>query len=256
MIATLPPPDPPAGMPKTAMVLTAGLGTRMRPLTETMPKPLVAVHGKPMLDHVLDRLVAAGVTRVVMNLHHLGQMIRDHMARRQDLEVVFTEEATLLETGGGVHNALAQLGDGPFYVINGDVFWLDGPVKSLHRLAEVYDPDQFDGVLLLTRTVMAYGYSHHAVGDFFVDLTGRPRRRGEREVAPYVFAGVQLLHPRAFAGQTLEKYSLNRIYTALMEQGRLRAVIHDGEWFHIGTPEARDEADQRIALNIFHSDMF
>lgn len=224
----------------TAMVLAAGLGKRMRPLTDTMPKPMVPVAGKPLIGHVMDRLAAVGVRKAVVNLHYMGEQIRAYLADETRLEVVFTEEPEVLETGGGIVNALPVLGTHPFYGINADAYWLDGYEDTLGRLAAIWDEDKMDGLLLLHSTVDAHGYD--GVGDFLADADGKLSRRPESEVVPWLYAGVQILHPRLFAGAPEGKFSLNTLYDTAIEAERLYGVVHDGEWFHIGTPEALAEA--------------
>ena len=191
---------PPVGavtIPRRAMVLAAGLGTRMRPITDHTPKPLVPVHGRPVIDWTLNRLAAVGVETCVVNLHHLGDQVRAHVRGRTAPEVVFSDESDrLLETGGGVRKALPLLGEDPVYVINGDVLWLDSIRPALTRLAEAWDPDRMDILLLVLRLAGAHGYDGR--GDFFLDPWGRPRRRKEHEIAPFVHAGVLIVHPRAF----------------------------------------------------------
>ena len=226
----------PARRPTHAMVLAAGRGERMRPLTERLPKPLIEVGGKAMLDWALDHIAAAGVAEAVVNLHHLGDRIEGHLKGRARPRVVFSREAELLDTGGGVTAALAHLGPDPFYVLNGDVVWLDGLQPALQRLALAWDEGRMDAVLLLQPVADAYGYEGR--GDFVMDSVGRLRRRREREVAPFVFAGVQLLHPRLFKGAPEGAFSLNLLYDRAMENARLWGLRHDGRWFHVGTPEA------------------
>jgi N-acetyl-alpha-D-muramate 1-phosphate uridylyltransferase len=231
-------------MPETAMILAAGLGVRMRPITETMPKALIDVAGKPLLDHAIDRLAAAGVKRVVINLHHRGDMIADHLAGRRDIEIVFSEEEELLETGGGVVNALPHLGDS-FFVVNADVIWLDGKVSALARLARAFDPDAMDGLLLLHRTVTAVGLD--GPGDFVIDQIGHLRWRGESEIAPHFYAAVQLIHRRLFDGAAPGKFSVHRYWTRAIDGGRLHGIVHDGEWYHVGTPAGLARVQQRLA---------
>jgi len=226
----------PARRVPRAMVLAAGRGERMRPLTERRPKPLIEVGGKAMLDWALDHLAAAGVAQAVVNLHHLGGQIEAHVGGRAQPRVILSREAELLDTGGGVAAALAQLGPDAFYVLNGDVVWLDGLQPALQRLALAWDEDQMDGLLLLQPVADAHGYEGR--GDFVMDPAGRLRRRREREVAPFVFAGVQLLHPRLFRGTPDGAFSLNLLYDRAMENARLWGLRHDGRWFHVGTPEA------------------
>jgi MurNAc alpha-1-phosphate uridylyltransferase len=221
-------------VPTTAMVLAAGLGTRLRPITDAMPKPLVEVGGKALIDHALDHLAAAGVERVVVNLHYKAEMLAAHLNPRQRPCIELSPEAELLETGGGVKRALPGLGEW-FYVVNGDVLWLDGVQPALRRLAAGFDDGRTTASLLMQRTVGAVGYD--GLGDYFLDPAGSPRRRGEREVAPYIFSGIQILHRRAFDGIADSVFSLRRVYDRAEERGHLGGLVHDGEWFHVGTPE-------------------
>jgi N-acetyl-alpha-D-muramate 1-phosphate uridylyltransferase len=234
----------PMKIPETAMVLAAGLGTRMRPITDRVPKPLVRLGGRTLLDHAVDRLEAVGVKRVVVNLHYKAEMVETHLATRRTPEITLSREDDLLETGGGVQRALPLLDD-YFFAVNGDVFWLDGPVPALLRLALAWDSKRLDALLLLQRTTTAFGYE--GAGDFVVDPVGEPRRRREREIAPHLFAGVQLLHKRLFDGQAPGKFSLNPLYDRAIAAGRLAAIVHDGEWYHIGTPAGLAIAEARLA---------
>jgi MurNAc alpha-1-phosphate uridylyltransferase len=222
------------GVPKTAMVLAAGLGTRLRPITDAIPKPLVELGGRTLLDHAIDRLALVGVERVIVNVHYKADQIEAALAGRTEPRIELSREDELLETGGGVARALPLLGDA-FFVVNSDVFWLDGRDHALARLAAAFDPEAMDAVLLFHRTATAVGYVGD--GDYFLDPLGTPRRRSEREVAPYLFAGVQLLHRRAFDGIAEPRFSLNRIYDRAEAAGRLRAILHDGEWYHVGTQD-------------------
>jgi MurNAc alpha-1-phosphate uridylyltransferase len=224
-----------SGFPETAMVLAAGLGQRMRPITNTLPKPLIKVRGRAMLDTILDRLEDAGVRKVVVNLHYLGEMIETHLAERDSPGIVFSREADLLETGGGVAKALALLGDGPFFVLNGDVCWLDGLTPALRRLAAAWNDEDMDALLLLHPTCSAFGYE--GLGDYFMDPLGRLRRRQERQIAPFIHAGIQILHPRLFEAAPEGSFSLNKLYDKAQEAGRLWGLRHDGEWYHVGTPQ-------------------
>src|SRR3984885_10683170 len=209
------------------MLLAAGLGLRMRPLTEHTAKPLLPLGGRALLDHALDRLAAAGVDRVVVNTHWqagLGEQAPAH--RTGGLEIIVRPEGELLDTGGAVKTALdaGALGDEPFFIVNGDSFWLDGPTPALNRLAERFD-DTVDAVLLVHRTFQIHG--EVGFGDFAVDPWGRPRRRREREVAPYLYAGVQLAAPALFAHAPAGPFSVNVLWDAAIAAGRLRAVVHD-----------------------------
>jgi MurNAc alpha-1-phosphate uridylyltransferase len=217
------------------MALAAGLGLRLRPITNHTPKPLVTIGGRTMLDRVLDHFAAAGVTEAVVNVHWLGDRIRDHLAVRDTPHIAISDETdTLLETGGGVSRALPQLGQAPFYVANSDIVWTDGPRPALARLAEAWH-DGLDALLLLQDTRTAWGYD--GAGDFFLE-GATPRRRGTAASAPLLFSGVQILHPRLFAGAPEGKFSLNLLYDKALGQGRLGAVLHDGGWYHVGTPDA------------------
>jgi hypothetical protein len=235
----------PVAVPTRAMVLAAGLGTRLRPLTETVPKPMVPIAGKPMIDTVIDRLLAVGVEDVVVNTHHLAEVIETHLARRQRPRIAFSREEEILETGGGVRKALPLLGERPFYVVNGKIVWLNGKVDALVRLAEAWEDARMDALLLLQPTVSAVGYD--GPGDFFIDQEGRIRRRREWEVAPFVYAGIQILHPRLFADAPDGAFSLNVLYDRGIEAGRLFGIRHDGEWFHVSTPRQLAEVEARIA---------
>ena len=231
-------------VPERGMVLAAGRGERMRPLTDRLPKPLVEVHGKAMLDRALDRLAAVGVGQAVVNLYHLGDLIETHLAGRARPDIVFSRETELLDTGGGVRAALVWLGEAPFYVLNGDVVWLDGLTPALVRLAAAWDETRMDALLLLHPTTFAFCYEGQ--GDFFMDPLGLLRRRGEHEVAPFLFAGVQILHPRLFDSTPEGRFSLNLIYDKAAAAGRLWGLRHDGEWFHVGTPEALRQVDDAL----------
>jgi N-acetyl-alpha-D-muramate 1-phosphate uridylyltransferase len=232
--------------PETAMILAAGLGKRLRPITDNTPKPLVRIRGRALLDHAIDRLQAAGVAKIVVNTHYKAAQVADHLASRVEPAVTISHEDELLETGGGVAKALPLLDD-RFYVVNSDVFWLDGKVPALERLARAWD-DSMDALMLLQRSTTAIGYD--GIGDYLLDPLGVPKRRSERQIVPYIFSGVQILHRRLFEGPTLPaKFSLSMLYDRAEEAGRLRAIVHDGEWYHVGTPAALDLADDRLAVS-------
>jgi N-acetyl-alpha-D-muramate 1-phosphate uridylyltransferase len=231
------------GVPKSAMVLAAGLGTRMRPISDTLPKPLVEIAGQTLLDHAIDRLAMVGVERVVVNVHYKAEMVIARLAARDDPRIEISTEDELLETGGGVARALPLLGD-TFFVVNGDVLWLDGKDHALSRLAAAFEPARMDAVLLFQRTTNAVGYE--GSGDYFLDSLGVPRRRGEREIAPFLFSGVQLLHRRLFDGIAERRFSLNLLYDRAERAGRLSAIVHDGEWYHIGTPDGLEATRARL----------
>jgi N-acetyl-alpha-D-muramate 1-phosphate uridylyltransferase len=227
------------------MVLAAGMGTRMRPLTDTVPKPLVQVAGKPLLDHVLDRLINAGVERAVVNVHYRGEQIIAHLAARTRPKIVISDErGLLLGTGGGVVKALPQLGDAPFFHLNADTIWIDGVKPNLTRLAEAFDPAIMDAALLLAPTAGSIGYSGR--GDFAIAPDGRLRARPEREVAPLVFAGAAILSPALFAGSPAGEFSLITLFDRAAAAGRLFGLRLEGLWMHVGTPKAIAEAEAAI----------
>jgi N-acetyl-alpha-D-muramate 1-phosphate uridylyltransferase len=234
--------------PRNAMLLAAGLGRRMRPLTENTAKPLLTLGGKALLDHVLDRLVEAGVETVAVNAFwHADRLAARLVARAaagHPPRTILRREPTLLDTGGGTRAALDLLGPDPFYVVNGDAFWLNGTHPALLRLADAFDP-AVDGVLLVHRTFQVH--AEVGFGDFAVDKWGGLRRRGEREVVPYVYAGVQLIAPALLDDMPDGAFSMNRAWDRAMAFGRLRAVVHDGLWFHLSTPS--DLADAETMLH-------
>ena len=229
-------------MPDTAMVLAAGLGLRRRPLTLERPKPLLSVMGRTLLDHALDHLAEAGVPSAVVNAHYKGEMIAEHVKGRTAPAITLSPEDDLLETGGGVKKALPHLGNAPFFVINADILWLDGPDPALRRLAEAWNPDQMDALLLLTPTARAHGYDGR--GDFQMDPLGALTRRAELELAPFVFAGVQIIKPELYADTPDGPFSNNLLWNRAQENGRLFGLSHDGLWFHVGTPESLAETEE------------
>ena len=230
--------------PDHAIVLSAGKGLRMRPITDSTPKPMIQVGGRTLLDRSLDRLEDSHVKKVVVNLHHLGEQIERHLGSRETPDIIFSHEDELLETGGGVVKALPQLGKAPFFVINADAMLLNGSEIALDRMKAAWDEDAMDGLLLLQSTVEAYGY--RGQGDFWVDPSGLITRRPEREVSPYLFTGTQILHPRLFKGAPKGAFSLNVLYDKAIEEKRLFGIVHDGEWFHIGTPDGLAEAETYV----------
>jgi MurNAc alpha-1-phosphate uridylyltransferase len=232
--------------PKRAMILAAGLGKRMRPITATTPKPLIEVGGRALIDHGLDRLERAGVVEAVVNVHYLADLVSVHVAqRRRPAIVVSDERQKLLDTGGGVAKALAHFGTEPFYVLNSDSFWIEGARPNLDWLSSGWRDSDMDGLLLVASTVRTIGYSGR--GDFRMDPAGRLVRRGEREVVPFVYAGAAILHPRLFADTPPDAFSLNLLFDRAIQAGRLFGVRLDGLWLHIGTPEAIGEAELTIA---------
>ena len=234
--------------PRSAMVLAAGLGERMRPLTERLPKPLIAVAGKPLLDHVLDRLAAAGVERAVVNVHYLADQIERHLAGRTAPQIVISDERSmLLGTGGGVVKALAALGDQPFFHVNSDTIWLDGVKPNLERLAEAFVPSSMDALLLLASATNSIGYAGR--GDFSMTTDGRLRKRPEREVAPFVYAGAALLRPELFSDAPAGAFPLTQLFDRAAEQGRLHGLRLEGVWMHVGTPDAIAKAEAAITAS-------
>lgn len=228
-------------VPQSAMVLSAGYGKRMGELTKTTPKPMVKLRGKPLIGHIMDRLAATGVKRAVVNLHYLGEQIRDYLKADKRLDIVFSEEPELLETGGGIKKAVTEFGTEPFYAVNADAFWLDGYEDALLRLAREWRDDTMDALLMLHSTVESHGYD--GKGDFDADAAGKLTRRPESWIAPWLFAGMQILHPRLFKGAPDGAFSMNVLYNKALDAERLYGVVHDGEWFHIGTPKGLAEAE-------------
>jgi MurNAc alpha-1-phosphate uridylyltransferase len=235
----------PITMPRTAMVLAAGLGERMRPLTDKLPKPLVPVAGKPLLDHVLDRLADQGVERAVVNVHYLADLIENHLASRKAPQIVISDErAKLLNTGGGVVKALPQLGIEPFFHINSDTIWIDSVQPNLERLAEAFDPDAMDALLLLAASNDSIGYTGR--GDFLMATDGRLKKRPEREMAPFVYAGAALLRPELFKDAPEGAFSLTALFERAAQTGRLHGLRLEGVWMHVGTPGAIAQAEAAI----------
>ena len=234
-------------IPYKAMVLAAGLGTRLKPVTDTLPKALVQVDNRALIDHALDRLEAVGVGEVVVNTHYLAEQLQAHLSGRKSPVLQISHEDDLLDTGGGIAKALPLLGDDPFLAVNADAFWLNGPYDALQRMAHTWDDDTMDGLLLLHSTVEAYGYT--GLGDFCAPLgDGVLTRRLEGEVSPWLFTGIQMLHPRLFKTAPDGALSLNLLYDRAIESGRLLGVVHDGEWFHVGTPQGLEEAETYMHL--------
>lgn len=238
--------EPPTKIiPSRAMVLAAGLGTRMRPFTDKLPKPLVKVAGKPLIDHVLDRLAEAGVDRAIVNVHHLADQMQHHLARRSRPQIVISDErGLLLGTGGGVKKALPQLGDAPFFHINSDTIWIDGVKPNLARLADAFDPVAMDALLLLAPMTGSIGYSGR--GDFAMAADGRLRKRAEQEVVPFVYAGAAILSPALFKSAPDGELSLTTLFDRASQARRLHGLRMEGLWMHVGTPEAIALAEAAI----------
>jgi MurNAc alpha-1-phosphate uridylyltransferase len=223
------------------MILAAGFGVRLRPITNKLPKPLVKVLGRTLIDHTIDRLQEGGVEKFIVNTHHLSEQIHKHLKKRNDVDILFSREDRILETGGGITNALEKFHNEPFFACNGDTLWLNGSQNAANRMIHHWDENKMDGLLMLHSTVDAYGYD--GLGDFNINPLGVLKRRLESEVSPYLFTGVQILHPKLFRSAPEGPFSLNLLYDRAIETGRLYGIVHDGEWFHIGTPEALDEAE-------------
>ena len=235
--------------PRCAMVLAAGLGTRMRPLTDTMPKPLVKVAGKPLIDHVLDRLAEAGVEKAVVNVHHFAEQLIGHLAQRARPRIAISDErGLLLGTGGGVRKALPELGDAPFFHINSDTIWIDGVKANLARLVAAFDSAAMDALLLLSPTTGSIGYAGR--GDFVMALDGRLTRRREQETTPFVYAGAAILLPSLFAHAPKGEFPLTEIFDRAAEKGRLSGLRLEGLWMHVGTPDAIAAAEGAIKASV------
>jgi N-acetyl-alpha-D-muramate 1-phosphate uridylyltransferase len=235
--------------PRTAMVLAAGKGERMRPITNKIPKPLVEVGGKALLDHVLDRLDDAGVERAVVNVHYLADQIEKHLAKRKKPKIVISDEREkLLDTGGGVVKALGKFGAEPFFHVNSDTIWIDGVKPNLERLAERFDAANMDALLLLAPVTTSIGYSGR--GDFLMRPDGRLERRAERTVAPFVFAGAAILTPALFKDAPEGAFSLTRLFGQAEQAGRLFGLRLEGVWMHVGTPDAIAIAEAAIKSSV------
>lgn len=234
-------------VPDTAMVLAAGLGKRMRPLTATRPKPMVEVAGAPLIEHAFARLRGAGVKRAVVNVHYLADSFEAYLKNRvSGLEITVSDErGALLETGGGVRKALPLIGADPFYVLNSDQVWLNGPVDSLKLLAMQWDATRMDALLLLVPYARAH--AHGGRGDFHMDPFGRLTRRRPGRVAPFVYAGAWLSSRRLFDDAPHGAFSLNLLWDRAIAAGRLFGVTHSGLWVDVGTPDAVAEAEARLA---------
>ena len=236
-----------AAVPRTAMVMAAGLGKRMRPLTATRPKPLIEVAGKPLIDHVLDRLRAAGVEQVVVNVHYLADALEAHLAARADgLGVTISDErGLLLETGGGLVQAAPMIAEDTFLVVNSDNYWIDGPADSLRLLASHWDEARMDALLLLIPHARAS--NNNGVGDFHMDSLGRLRRRGPGRVAPFVFTGIQIVSKRLLRDAPEGAFSTNIFWDRAMEEGRCFGAVHQGLWFDVGSPPAITATEAALA---------
>ena len=235
--------------PTKAMVLAAGLGQRMRPLTDHLPKPLIQVAGRPLLDHVLDKLAFAGVTEAVVNVHYLPDQIIDHVAARTSPRVIISDERDhVLGTGGGVVKALPLLGPLPFFHVNSDTMWIDGVQSNLARLADAFEPASMDILLLMAPTAGSIGYSGR--GDYAMLPDGALRRRREHQVVPFVYAGAAIISPAIFAAAPPGQFSLNKMFDAANERERLFGLRLDGVWMHVGTPDAVNAAEEAFLESV------
>ena len=237
-------PDPHAQLPDTAMVLAAGLGKRMRPLTATRPKPLVEVAGKTLIDHAVDRLRAAGVAKAVVNVHYLPDALEAHMKNRvKGIAIAISDERDqLLETGGGLVKALPLIDADPFLVVNSDNLWVDGPVDTLRLLASQWDEEQMDALLLLVP--LARAHCHKGRGDFHMSRTGKLSRRKPHALAPFVYTGIQIVSKRLFEGELPEgPFSTNLLWDEAIASGRCYGAVHQGLWFDVGRPDSIRQAE-------------
>ncbi len=235
--------------PKLVFVFAAGLGTRMRPLTETVPKPLICVAGKPLIDHCLDRFAEDGVETAIVNVHYLADQIEAHLKPRTRPRIIISDErARLLDQGGAIKKARALIGDAPFYVCNTDAFWIEGPRANLARLAAAFDPAEMDALLLVAAAPGAVGVDWP--GDFDMDKQGRLSRRHPKTVVPFVYSGVGILKPELFDGVEEDAFKLAPFFWRAAEQGRLFGMRLDGLWLHVGRPETIAEAEAAIERSV------
>jgi MurNAc alpha-1-phosphate uridylyltransferase len=226
--------------------MAAGLGTRMRPLTDKLPKPLVEVGGRPLVDHAIDRLVTAGVTTIVVNIHHHAELLRTHLAKRKDAEFIISDESdNLLDSGGGIAKALPLFKNEPFFTHNSDSVWVEGAGSALNRMNARWNPEKMDSLMLTAPTVNALCYEGR--GDFMMDAEGELSRVPEQRVAPFVWIGVQILHPRLFDGAPAGKFSINPLWDRAIARERLFGIRLDGTWMHIDRPDAVKDAERFLA---------
>jgi MurNAc alpha-1-phosphate uridylyltransferase len=232
--------------PRRAMILAAGLGTRMRPLTNDLPKPLVAVNGKTLIDYAIDRLAAAGVELIVVNLHHHAARLKAHLEQRKDVDIRTSDETDrVLGTGGGVFKALPLFAGEPFFVHNSDSIWVEGYGHALDRMIARWNPDIMDALLLAAPLVNSIGYD--GAGDFLMDADGRLSRVPEQQLSPFAYPGVQIVHPRIFDRMSAGVFSINPLWDRAIERGRLYGIRLDGVWMHVGTPEALAQSEKLLA---------
>lgn len=235
-------------VPHTAMVLAAGLGTRMRPLTDDCPKPLIEVRGKALIDRMLDPLVAAGVKRAVVNVHYLADQVEAHLAARSDIEIVISDErGEVLETGGALAKARPLLGDDPIIVANTDAFWEPTSPEPVAALAAAFDPAAMDAILLVADTGRSLGFD--GAGDFFRDEDGAMTRRGQAAAAPYAYCGLRIIKPQLYDNQPVERFSALRVWDGLIPQRRLHGLVLDRFWLHVGDPKALEDAEMWLTCH-------
>jgi MurNAc alpha-1-phosphate uridylyltransferase len=236
----------PAQVPRTAMIMAAGLGKRMRPLTATRPKPLIEVAGRPLIDHVIDRLAAAGVKKAVVNVHYMPDAIEAHLkAHCEGMEVAISDERQLLlETGGGLVRAAPLIDSDPFLAVNSDNYWVDGPADTIRLLASQWNDETMDALLLLVP--LARARNHRGVGDFHMDRSGRIRRRSRSHVAPFVYTGVQMVSKRLLRDAPEGPFSTNILCDRAIEEGRCFGAVHQGLWFDVGTPAAIGKTESAL----------
>lgn len=234
--------------PRKAIVLAAGLGKRMLPITATMPKPLVKVAGRSLIDFALDKLHEAGVETVVVNVHHFADMLEAHLRGRETPRIVISDErGELLETGGGVKKALQLLGDEPFITFNSDSLWIEGKEPNLLRLVQAWDPDRMDILMLVAPLSTSIGFEGR--GDFHQDENGRLRRRGTDDSAPFAYAGVAIVKPELVHGTPDGAFSANAFYDRAIAKERLYGLCLEGQWLHVGEPQAIAEAERCLAAS-------
>ena len=234
-----------SGRPNTAMVFAAGLGTRMRPISDTIPKPLVKVAGKALIDHCLDLFEKAGVGRAIVNVHYLADQIEAHLQGRKSPKIIISDErAKLLDQGGGIKKVLTLFDTLPFYICNTDAFWIEGPVSNISRLADIWDPQRMDALLLVAPTKTSVGVDWP--GDFHMDADGHLTKRAEGEVADFVYSGVGIIKPQLFETETQDVFRLAPFFFEAAQKGRLFGCALEGQWLHVGTPAAIGEAEAAI----------
>lgn len=230
---------------KTAMLMAAGLGTRMRPLTNDLPKPLIEVAGRTLIDRTLDNLVAAGIEKAIVNVHYFADMVESHLEKRTDIDIIFSDERDeLLETGGGVVKALPYLGSDPVLICNTDAFWLNDNAKTISELIANFQPETMDSLLLLAKKEHSLGY--HGKGDFSLADNGELDRRGDAPSAPYVFAGMYAFNPKTISDLKIEPFSANIYWNKSKDNNRLYGQVIEPFWMHVGDPQARQDAERYI----------